>query len=386
MKKILSIILLAAVTTSAYTQEPNKRLTQLENFLQREGNFRVSHWQLNCTGRGIEHQWHTWINEVTSKTPHFNFDEKISEASRRHLIESYDSINAARHQRVVTMLDSIRLTFALLGKDASESYTYEYHKGEIDTIKYTLAFREEGDTLLFPPAAFTYRWELMRAREVANFDYNRSYDSWQEGNVEKGQYTHLYSIPNGITWDDMKTFDIEAFKAQIEPVLKSFKKLKGAKTYPVYWRHDEGFKDEVSEDGGLIQMTQSSRGSRFGLTTGTHYYIPAQHKEEAEALYKQLIALAYDYLNNHPEQPYRYKFTSRFSYINLEDVVEGINYNNDDDEYFLSCMRDDDGFHILSLRNKGDRWITKDWQNLKSYVNGEKTYLKGTKPKGKEEA
>lgn len=381
MKKILSVVLLAAVTTSAYTQKPNERLARLEAFLQRESSVRISHRQLNCTGRGIEHQWYTWFSEVTSKTPHFNFDEKISEAARRRLIESYDSINSARHQRVVNMLDSIRLTFALLGKDASESYTYEYHKTGIDTIKYTLAFREEGDTLLFPPAAFTYRWELASAREIANFDYSRGFDSWQEGNVEKGQYTHLYSIPNGITWDDMKPFDIETFEAQIEPVLNSFKKLKGAKAYPVYWRHDGGFKDDVSEGGGLIQMTESSKKPSLGLTTGTHYFIPATHKEEAEELYKQLIAQAYDYINNHPEQPYRYKFTSRFSYINLEDVVEGVDYGDDDDEYFLSCMRDDDGYHILSLRNKGDRWIPREWPKLKSWINGEKVYLKGMKPK-----
>ena len=377
MKKILSIILLAAVTTSAYTQKPNERLTRLEEFMRKESSARISHRQLNCTGRGIEHQWYLWINEVTSKTPRFNFDEKISEVSRRKIIESYDSINAARHQRVVTMLDSIRLTFALLGKDASESYTYEYHKGDIDTIKYTLAFREEGDTILYPPSSFTYRWELISAREIANFDYSRGYDNWQEGNVEKGQYTHLYSIPNGITWDDMKSFDIKAFEAQIEPVLKSFLKLKGAKTYPVYWRHDDGFKDDIGEDGGLVQVTQSSKKSSFGLTTGTHYYIPANHKEEAEALYQQLVTLAYDYINSHPEQPYRYKFTSRFSYINLEDVVEGVNYGDDDDEYFLSCMFDEDGYHILSLRNKGDRWVPKDWAKLKSYINGEKIYIKG---------
>ena len=381
MKKILSFILLAAITTIAYSQKPNERLARLEEFMRKESSARISHRQLNCTGRGIEHQWYTWINEVTSKTPHFNFDEKISEASRRKIIESYDSISAARHQRVVTMLDSIRLTFALLGKDASESYTYEYHKGDIDTIKYTLAFREEGDTILYPSASFTYRWELISAREIANFNYSRGYDDWQEGNVEKGQYTHLYSIPNGITWDDMKTFDIEAFEAQIEPALKSFKKLKGAKTYPVYWRHDDGFKDDIGENGGLIQMTESSKKPSFGLTTGTHYYIPANHEEEAEALYKQLIALAYDYINNHPEQPYRYKFTSRFSYINLEDVVEGIDYGDDNDEYFLCCMRDDEGYHILSIRNKGDRWIPKDWQKLKSYINGEKTYLKGMEPR-----
>ena len=377
MKKILSIILMAAITTAAYSQKPNERLVRLEEFLKKESSVRISHKQLNCSGRGIEHQWYTWFNEVTSKTPRFNFDEKISEAARQHLIESYDSINAARHQRVVTMLDSIRLTFALLGKDASESYTYEYHKADIDTIKYTLAFREEGDTLLFPPAAFTYRWELVNAREIASFDYSRGYDNWQEGNVEKGQYTHLYSIPNGITWDDMKPFDIEAFETQIEPVLKSFRKLKGAKAYPVYWRHDEGFTDDIGEDGGLIQMTQSySNKSSFGLTTGTHLFIPATHKEEAEALYKQLVSLAYDYINAHPEQPYRYRFTSRFSYINLVDVVEGVNYGDDDEAYFLSCMFDEDGYHILSLRNKGDRWIPKDWPKLKSYINGEMVYRK----------
>jgi len=376
MKKIVSIILLAAITTTAYSQKPNERLARLEEFLKTESSVRISHRQLNCSGRGIEHQWYTWFNEVTSKTPRFNFDEKISEATRRHLIESYDSISAARHQRVVTMLDSIRLTFALLGKDASESYTYEYHKGEVDTIKYTLAFREEGDTLLFPPASFTYRWELLSAREVANFDYDRGYDSWQEGNVEKGQYTHLYSIPNGITWDDMQTFDVQAFEAQIEPVLKSFKMLKGAKTYPVYWRHDEGFTDDIGEDGGLIQMTSRYNGTSFGLTTGTHLFIPAKNKEKAEALYEQLISLAYDYINSHPEQPYRYKFTSRFSYINLEDVVEGVNYGEDDDEYFLSCMHDQDGYHILSLRNKGDRWVPRDWPKLKSYINGKKVYRK----------
>ena len=348
--------------------------------MKKESSVRISHRQLNCTGRGIEHQWYTWFNEVTSKTPRFNFDEKINEATRQHLIESYDSINTARHQRVVTMLDSIRLTFALLGKDASESYAYEYHKADVDTIKYTLTFREEGDTLLFPPHSFANRWELVSAREIANFDYSRGYDNWQEGNVEKGQYTHLYSIPNGITWDDMKTFDIKAFEAEIEPVMKSFKNMKGAKIYPVYWRHDDGFKDDIGEDGGLIQMTEAFGRQSFGMVTGTHYFVPINQKEEAEALYKQLVSLAYDYINAHPEQPYRYKFTSRFSYINLEDIVEGVGYNEGDDDYFLSCMRDEDGYHILSITSKGDRWVPRDWPKIKSYINGEKVYLKGMKP------
>ena len=86
------------------------------------------------------------------------------------------------------------------------------------------------------------------------------------------------------------------------------------------------------------------------------------------------------------EQPYEYKFTSHFSYINLEDIVEGIGYNKGDDDYYLSCMRDEDGYHILSITSKGDRWVPRDWQRLKSYINGEKVFLKGMKPKEKEEA
>jgi len=39
-------------------------------------------------------------------------------------------------------------------------------------------------------------------------------------------------------------------------------------------------------------------------------------------------------------------------------------------------MFDEDGYHILFLRNKGDRWIPKDWPKLKSYINGEMVYRK----------
>ena len=144
----------------------------------------------------------------------------------------------------------------------------------------------------------------------------------------------------------------------------------------------------MKTDAQIVEAVKSGRREGQDLMFGRYAQAvfamivrQVPNEQDAEELYKQFIALAYDYLNNHPEQPYRYKFTSNFSYINLEDVVEGINYNNDDDEYFLSFMRDEDGFHILSLRNKGSRWIPRDWEKIKSYVNGEKTYIKGMEPK-----
>lgn len=48
-------------------------------------------------------------------------------------------------QRNDVMVDSIRNIFSFVSKEASESYRYEYHKDDADTIKYELAFRA-GDS------------------------------------------------------------------------------------------------------------------------------------------------------------------------------------------------------------------------------------------------
>ena len=182
----------------------------------------------------------------------------------------------------------------------------------------------------------------------------------------------------------MKSFDIEAFRALIQPVINPLLSLKGAKTYPVYWRHDVGYEDEVGINGGLTHKTTSygKNATGQGLTTGTVYFIPAQYKAEAEALYKQLDSLTYAYVNQHPEQPYIYNYSKGYSRYNLEEIVEGVKYLGDDN-YSLRSYSDPNGFYILSLTTKGDIWIPSDWPKLKSWINGEKVYLKGMKPKDK---
>ena len=64
----------------------------------------------------------------------------------------------------------------------------------------------------------------------------------------------------------------------------------------------------------------------------------------------------------------------------LSDVVYGVKYKGSD-EYDLSFMVTQEGFHILTLTSKGERWIPREWWKLKSYINGEKIYLKGMEPK-----
>ncbi|MBO4549700.1 MAG: hypothetical protein J5733_03125, partial [Bacteroidaceae bacterium] len=172
-------------------------------------------------------------------------------------------------------------------------------------------------------------------------------------------------------------------------VLKQFIKLKGTKAYPVHWQHDENF--EKKEDFLLIPLygrNQHEFETHPGLTTGTHYIIPFEHEATAKALYKKLDSLAYDYLNKHPEQPYSYEFTSGFkesggshAYYGLPHIVKGDIYKGSDEFYFC-CKREQDGYyHILTLNSKGVYWVPKDWASLKSYINGEKVYIKGMEPK-----
>nr|MCR5680534.1 hypothetical protein [Prevotella sp.] len=377
MKHLFTIMLLMALATAAHSQEPNHQLRQLEQYMQ-EQDFSVSHIQTSAIEQGITHQWQALLNAYIIH-PQSSIDSTKSAAENLRMIHIYDSINHLRRQAVVGGLDSIRLTFARLGKDASESYLYEYHKNGIDTIKYSLAFRRDSDTLL--SSRYGNKIYFSNASEVASFDYTRYNDSDGWGATDWGNYYHQYTIPNNISHDDMRPFDHNAFETLIAPALKTVRKLKGVKAYPVYWRHDEGFDDNVGTKGTLTSKTtrQSDHTNKhYGLTTGTCYFIPRKHEEEAKALYKQLDSLAHNYVDSHPEQYYRYSFSEGFSNGNLRSILQGLNLD-DDSNYDLKTLASNDGFYILSINTKGELWVPRDWPKLKSYINGQLTYRKGTR-------
>lgn len=367
MRKIIAIALLAASAVAAFCQESNTQLQELEKYLKQQG-FISEHKQTTGWGDGLTHQWSLNHTVFTLKAYR---DESQNEEVNRRISHQIDSINALRQQGMKKGIDSIRLAFARLGEVATESHLYENHLFGNDTIKYSWVFQEFEEA----PSSSADTIPMRQKRlEVAHFDYNKHFNK-DGGEEEWCLYSHLLTVPNGITWDDMQPFDIVAFEAQVLPELKPIMKLRGAKTYPVHWQHDEGFDDEVSENGGLQQKTTRWGDSHTGLTTGTHYFIPKKYETEANALYQRLDSLAYGYISAHPEQPYAYLFTAPHYPINLCDVVHGIAYKGSD-EYYFSFLQTQDGFHILTLTSKGERWIPREWWKLKSYINGEKVLIK----------
>ena len=86
-------------------------------------------------------------------------------------------------QKDHVVADSIRHIFAVVSKDASDSYRYEYHKDGADTMKYELAFRYDNDN------------EGQAAiREVAHFLYSGTNGRYYHGGKDKVTNSEMKAV------------------------------------------------------------------------------------------------------------------------------------------------------------------------------------------------
>ena len=355
MKKNIIIALLTACCVGAQAQG-QKQIEQLKEFLVEKGFECDFNYQFN-SGRFIRRHW-TW---------------DFSEQSDKNI-------------PVAMAIDSIRNTFCKLSSEASESYLYEYHKDGIDTIQYAMAYVNPAEKLKKFKSSSDGSVDYYDAREVASFKFIKEKDD-----IKKGHFSHTYTLDDLGSYTNSRDFDVETFEKIIIPVMKKATKQKGIKTYPVYWRHDEGYEGKMSEfliKNTITVLRDDVKNKHTGLTTGTHLLIPLEYEDVAENLLHQLDSLSFDYVNRNPEQRYHYNFNPRFSNPNLpnyySDIVEGdVHRQGDGDNitYDLSYYRDKDGFHFLSTTTQGERWVPRDFAYLKSFINGERVYRKNSPKK-----
>ena len=126
-------MLLAFVATAVHSQESNQQLRQLEKYLQEQG-FSVGHDQSSgMEEKGVTHRFHALLY-VFGVNPESMYDSTLTAEQNQLRVDVADSINRQRQKRMLDAVDSIRLCFARLGKDASESYLYEFcHSRRITT-------------------------------------------------------------------------------------------------------------------------------------------------------------------------------------------------------------------------------------------------------------
>ena len=365
-------IFLMAWATTAFAQNP--RLKQLEDCLHKQG-YEIGYTQSNRASQCTLHDWT------------IAFGARGEEIINNLVYRVPDSIIAPRRQQLAIAINSIRATFSDLRKEEVESHQYERHNAYTDTIDYSIGFFAGRNKLETSNPLAGHRVWFINAKEQAYFSFYKNCDDWDVGN-----YQHRYKSDNRAA---RRTFDASAFEAHIQPAFAVLKSLKGAGTYPVYWRHDKDYKDSIG--GGRIQMILGYEdGSHTGLVTGSHYFIPAQYKTETNALYQQLDSLTFDYLNRHPGQLHSYYTSSALPYatdstneyrtipaasfnpLHRIPIIKliGDAYTKDDDNYYFYFYQMEDGLHILSITSKGEGWMPKEWQKLKSWINGKATYRK----------
>lgn len=369
----LFFILCCSFVCLCANAQPNERLQELEQNLQRLG-FGVTHIQRSS--RGIEQRWTSHLH-LSLDQPRLTPGQwaKWSNDEQKDFLRRNDSIRALQKQRTDEAIDLIRSSLSSLAGEASESYMYEVHNRECDTVRLAMAWRD-GNLALN-----SWRGDggvhYTGSREAVYFNYQRSPgQEWASG-----MYTHLFTDPYPEPMGDIKSFDGEAFKAIIEPCLKRALRLKGAKRYPIYWRHDEGYEQSVGDDLIFKVTHQSDYGDNkhTGLTTGDLYFIPKTLESEAEELLSTLDSLAYDFTIPHYDQDYTYHFNPRFTCGNVSPIVSGSNWPDKQPvqtEYGLSAYLDEDGFYFLVITTKGELWMPRNFANLKSWINGERVPLK----------
>ena len=383
MNRRFLIILGFVLATTAFGQ--NQRLKQLEDCLQKQG-YEIGYSQWNTGGgRSITRNWT------------FAFGARGEKIINRMYHRTPDSIVALRRKPLAIAIDSIRAAFSDLSKEGVESHQYEKHDGCADTIEYSIGFFEGRRDLQARTNLTGKHVYFHNAKEQASFSYYKDCDDW-----DKGNYWHRCESDNRIS---LQSFDVESFEAHIQPAFAVLKSLKGAATYPVYWRHDKEYKDSLA--GGRISLILGYDDvDHAGLVTGSHYFIPAQYKAETNALYRQLDSLTFDYVNRYPEQVHHYNTSSELPYATYptdeytsytefnsnivqhipSSKLQGDVYGMGDINYYFFFYLMEDGLHILSITSKGEGWMPMEWQKLKSWINGKKEYLKGAEQNAKRQA
>ena len=375
MNRRYILIGLVALATTAFGQKQS--LCQLDEYLQKQEHYSVAHFQSSMRN-SIHHTWRVYFSTDAMRLSDMTPEEKKEMTAKR------DSVDAICQRQIPGDLETIRDIFANLRKETSANYMYEYHNNGADTCFYSLAFYDDDDKI--SSTKLGKYPNFVDWNEKALFEYRRGEVILKTENTPAdtlkftmgpralGEYYHVYSEPKSEPIEERKAFDIAAFKAVIQPTLESIKQLKGAKEYPVYWRHDTEYKDSLR--GGLMWENWRDSKDHAGITTGTHYLIPAQCDKEGRALYQKLAAVAHDYVNNHPEQEYYYSYYNAFPAVNELHYIIQTDCEEGEDDYYLGYYRDMAGLHIASVTTKGELWIPKDWTRLKSWVNGRKDYLK----------
>lgn len=99
----------------------------------------------------------------------------------------------------------------------------------------------------------------------------------------------------------------------------------------------------------------------------------------ARQLLSQIDSLALKFTEKRQECYYQYNYGVTFNGFTPQILTSYASHIPETNS--IQVQAADRGFHFLLLETRGAEWIPLEYLSLKSFINGEKTYFEGMKPK-----
>lgn len=287
-----------------------------------------------------------------------------------------DSIRQDRINQGHKAYEAIRNTCKALTDNATESYSWEYHRDGVDSVRYAIAIGEyqNGDTIRIYHDQREVQY--YNAPELLSFYYNT--DPHNDGNPWRakgyGYFRYEYT-PDSVFMPkkDIVPFDKEAYTKAILPILKQ----EGITSRQFYVYHDSTYtivrKAWKEDDFVLREQTEEPKQTK-SETRGTVYTL---HSEaQANAVLEQIVKATWDYLDNAPNAWFSFHPYNDFGNRRLYELFESKYLSRVPDFYhiYIHCFGEE--YNIIIVEGTGDMMIPAEWAVVKSWKNGKVTYDK----------
>lgn len=377
MKRIITIILSAVLTISVSAQER----TPVEKIWEEVFNITGARQDLKMKinhGNGMVmyvHNGDLGKFDQCSKDCGGNVSPYWANMKSEEVEES--------NKRNGKIFDAVRHNLDSLMELSEESYHFESHSHDADTITYSLCLRNNKESVKkikmndgsmgFPDAV-----------ETVSFNFTANNKSCASGKHFRGFGTLEYS--KNVYLPNRKSYYFD--KQPYLDMITSFLKRKKIKSWNFKWAQSEDYDIDSNRSREFKYGNRMGYGGpkNYGQTLGSIYFIPREKIELAEEIFTKIDSLTLNYTDIHPEQMFRYTYNVKeniMQYTDTErnDILEMFEGTTGKDYFSIRVHFGitPQGYYIVITDSEKNFCIPKEWAILKSFVDGKKEYIKGAK-------
>lgn len=372
MKRIIiaTISVILSLTITAQDRTPMDKIwEEIEKITtaRQDSKMKVNHGggQLLYVHNGIVGKEFLCSTDCEGVTTSFNnfTPEEIEAVNERNRKEVFDKIfGAIRHN-----LDSLMSV-------SEESYHFESHSHDADTITYSLCLKNGGDSIAKIKANDGTMF-YPEALETVFLNYTASPKPC--GKHIRGFGTLGYNkrlpLPGGKSY----YFDKQPYLDRITPVLKR----KDIKSWSFKWAQSDDYDIDAHHDKEIYSATRVHLPKNAGQMIGTMYFIPREKTRLAEEIFTAIDSITLNYTEIHPEQMFMYIYNVKKEVMqytessNISTLFEGTTGKG----HVSTCVLfgiTPKGYYVAIADCENNACIPKEWSTLKSFYNGEKKYIR----------